>query len=80
MVVYEMLGQTSGVSPSTPKQGKNSYQYMSANIYFPEYRPRRVDLCRFDLYLWGYARPLVYSAPTENEETLYQHIFKAWDI
>jgi hypothetical protein len=38
---------------------------------------QRVDLNPLYFYLLGHLKPLAYSAPTENEETLHQRIFDA---
>jgi len=34
-----------------------------------------VDHSPVVFYLWGHLNPLMYSATTENEDTLQQHIF-----
>jgi hypothetical protein len=34
-------------------------------------------LARFDFYLWGHLKPLVYAAPVDNEEALHHRIVDA---
>jgi hypothetical protein len=66
--------QISGLTFLHQDKEKSSYQYMSANIF-----RGTVEKCIYldpvEFYLWGHLKTLVYSAPTENEDTLYQCIF-----
>ena len=39
---------------------------------------QRVDLSPLDFYLWEHLKSLLYSDPNENEETVHQSIFDAF--
>jgi hypothetical protein len=45
------------------------------SLYIQGTAQQCVDCSVFDCHPWGHLKPLVYSAPTENEETLHQLIF-----
>jgi hypothetical protein len=49
---------------------------MSANASFSRYSPQvRLTSGLLDSGLWGQLKPVVYSGPIENEETLHQRVF-----
>jgi uncharacterized protein YegL len=54
---------------------KSECQYMSA-ISFWGTAQQHTDLNPLDFYQWGHFKTLVYSGPTENEETLHLHNYK----
>jgi hypothetical protein len=70
-----MLGQILGVNFLTPKQGKIFLSICLQTLNFRGTAQQRVDLSPLDFYPWEHLETLVYSAPIESEETLYQHIF-----
>jgi len=73
-----MLGQYPAVSYS--HQNKEGVQTNICLQTLQVQPPRSPDLNSLHLYLRGQFKPLVYSAPTANEETLNQGMFYARQI
>jgi hypothetical protein len=63
--VCKMFGQSSSVC--CPHQNNEPLISM--------YIQQCADRSAFDCHLWIHLKPLLYSAPNENEETLHQLIF-----
>jgi len=71
-----MLQQTSGVSsPHQNKENRFMWIYVRKHLAF-EVQPNSVLTSVLQIFMCGVTKkPLVYSVPIENEETLHKHVF-----
>lgn len=74
----KMLQQTSGVSsPHQNKENRFMWIYVRKHLAF-EVQPNSVLTSVLQIFMCGVTKkPLVYSVPIENEETLHKHVFDA---
>jgi hypothetical protein len=70
----KMLVETSG-APPPPRRKTVPITVRPQTFRFRGTAQQRTDLNPLHFYLWGHIKPLVYSAPIENEETLHQTHF-----
>jgi hypothetical protein len=72
----KMLRQTSGVSSSHQnKENRFMWMYVRKHLVF-QVQPNNVLTSVLQIFMCGVTKkPLVYSVPIENEETLHKHVF-----
>jgi hypothetical protein len=61
--------------PHSEKKKNVNISICQPTFSFPSRARKRVELSLLDFYLWGQIKTLMHSAPTENEQTLYQRTF-----
>ena len=76
--VSTILQETSGVSsPHQNKENRFMWIYVRKHLAF-EVEPNSVLTSVLQIFMCGVTKkPLVYSVPIENEETLHKHVFDA---